>query len=157
MARTANMACGRTVEIQLYHDGELGGADHEEVTAHLQECAECRRLLADLQRLSSLLSEAPLVQMRPDAMDRLGRYPHTAAERGILRIAGWLTATAAAVLIGTLLTRPNIPVEMASRPAIWETMAVMPPAEERDETNSDLAVAAQWMADDLSADGNGER
>jgi hypothetical protein len=68
----------------------------------------------------------------------------------MMRIAGWLTAAAAALLIGALLTAPTPAENVPMKAGLWEAMAVMPPAETPGEANSDLVQVAQWMADDLS-------
>lgn len=68
-----------------------------------------------------------------------------------MRITSWLTATAAAVLIGALSLWPAPQTKStALRPAMWETIAIAPPAETQAESNSELVQVAQWMADDLS-------
>ena len=42
--------------LSAYYDGELDAARREQVEAHLNGCAECRRALADLKSLSEALS-----------------------------------------------------------------------------------------------------
>jgi anti-sigma factor RsiW len=145
------MVCDKTNLIHRFHDGELSPAQQETVQTHLRDCAECRELLADLRRLSSLICESPAAEMPDGMVERLQQCRLAAADQGILRLAGWMTAVAAGVLIGALLIRNAGRPETASRPAFWETVAVMSPAEVQDDVNSDLLVMAQWMADDLSS------
>jgi hypothetical protein len=84
-----------------------------------------------------------------------------ARDRAVMRITGWLTAVAAGLLIGAILTWPgdnqdNVPVK-AVRSGTWEQFAVMPPAETQSEGGgAQLVEVAQWMANDLSL-GGGER
>jgi len=147
------MTCSRTAQVHRYHDGELSSAQREVQEAHIRHCAECRELLADLRRLSSLISGASLAGIPPQTMGRLGECWPVARDRGVLRAASWLTAAAAAVLIGALLAKPADRADVGARPAIWGTIAVMPPVEGPDDSGSDLAVMAQWMVDELSAGG----
>jgi hypothetical protein len=98
-----------------------------------------------------MLSAAPVAEMPDRAISRFNGAWHVARDRGVMRITSWLTAAAAALLVGALLTNPpQPPAATPARPGIWEAMAVMPPAEAQGETNSDLVQVAQWMADDLS-------
>ena len=87
----------------------------------------------------------------PSDLERLWWHVSAAQDRGVLRIAGWMTAAAAAVLIAVLLVRNTGRTEAAARPAIWQTVAVMPAMDANEDANRDLVVMAQWMADDLSS------
>ncbi|NLX12367.1 MAG: hypothetical protein GXY44_01765 [Phycisphaerales bacterium] len=148
------MACNKTTRIHRYHDGELSADERMATEAHLRACDECRQTLADLRRLSLLITQAPLTEPPDDAMDRLHAYRPAAGDRGILRITSGLTAAAAAILIAALLFEPADTSDANNQPAIWETIAVMAPTVVQDDGNVELLTAAQWMADDLST---GER
>ncbi len=150
------MACNDTANIHRYHDGELSATEQEVVAAHLGHCAECRRLLADLQGLSAMIAGAPLTAMPSGLEHRLLERTRAVGERGVLRLAGWLTATAAAVLIASLLTQRTGVAEDAFRPSIWETVAVMPP-EAHEGTSPELLATAQWIVDELELGQNGNR
>jgi predicted anti-sigma-YlaC factor YlaD len=126
------------------------------VGIHLRECGECRELAAELERLSRLLASAPMAPMPPSLMERLERSLWAARERSVLRLAEWLTATAAAVLIGALLVWPGARQDeglraSASGGGSWPA-AIMPPAEahDGDVASAELVGVAQWMANDLS-------
>ncbi len=147
-------SCDKTIWVQRYHDGEYSASEQAATEAHLRDCDECRRTLADLRQLSALLTRAPLATIPDDAMDRLRAYRLTHDEQGIIRITSWLTATAAAILIVALLFEPGGASNGNNQPAVWETLAVMTPAAVQDDGNAELLTAAQWMADDLSS---GER
>lgn len=151
------MSCERSAQVHVYHDNALAASQRVALEAHLEECADCRELLADLHRLSNLIGSAPLAAMSPETMDRLSRSLHAARDRGVLRITSWLTAAAAAVLVGTLLLVPDrngtpnptvIANATANEPA-WETVAVMPPLG-ADENVPEIIALATWMANDLS-------
>ena len=43
--------------ISVYHDGEATAAESKIVEQHIQECAECKKYLQELQKLSSSLKE----------------------------------------------------------------------------------------------------
>jgi anti-sigma factor RsiW len=150
------MSCEQAAQVHAYHDGALASPQRAAVEAHLEGCADCRDLLADLRGLSSLIAAAPLAAISPAAMARLNDALRTARDRGLLRITTWLTAAAAAILIGALLMFPHTngpsnPV-VASAPNVdpaWEPLAVMPPLE-ADESVPEVVALAQWMANDLS-------
>lgn len=149
----AGSACERSAAIHAYHDGELDAARVRALEAHLSDCDSCADLLAELQGLTAMLSAAPVGLMPDRAISRFHGAWHVARDRGVLRITGWLTAAAAALLVGALLTNKPQPTATPVRSGIWEAMAVMPPAETQSETNADLVQVAQWMADDLSYSG----
>ncbi len=148
------MTCDRAAQVHAYHDDALTASDRAALEAHLEGCADCRALLADLRGIAHLIASAPLTAMSPEAMARLSKTWHAARDRGILRITSWLTAAAAAVLIGTLLlfndraAPTNTSIATASEPA-WETVAVMPPLN-ADENVPEIVALATWMANDLS-------
>jgi predicted anti-sigma-YlaC factor YlaD len=147
------MTCEKVAQVHAFYDGELDASQSQMFEAHLERCAECRRLLDELQDLSSMLLRAPRQEMPVAAVSRIHGAWHEARDRGVLRIAGWLTAAAAMLLVGALLTGPTNPATAPAKPGLWEAIAVMPPAETQGETNSDLVQVAQWMADDLSLGG----
>jgi anti-sigma factor RsiW len=146
------MACTQTTHVHAYHDGELSPAESAALAVHLRDCAECTQTLADLQRLSALMSGAWRAPIPPETLRRLQSGWRTKQERGLLRVAGGLTAAAAAVLIGTLLVWPAHRGEGGTRPAVWQSVAVMPPVAGHDETNFDSLAMAQWMADELASE-----
>lgn len=160
------MSCDRSAKVHAYHDDALAAPERTAVEAHLQGCADCRALLAELRGLSGLIAAAPLAPLSPAAMARLSRSLKSVRDRGVLRIANWLTAAAAAVLVGALLLFPDggttpkqTVVATGGSDAAWETLAVMPPLD-AEENVPEVIVLATWMANDLSygagsAAGNG--
>ncbi len=145
------MSCPREGQVHRYHDGELPADERESLEAHLQKCPECGRLHAELRQLSGLVSRAMLAEMPAALVQRVQASWPAARDRGVLRLASWMTATAAAVLIGAVLVRHVSWTDAALHPAIWETVAVTPPVDVPEGVNPDLVVIAQWMADDLSS------
>ena len=150
------MACTQTTHVHAYHDGELSPADSAALAVHLRDCAECAQTLAGLQRLSACVSGAWRAPVPPETLRRLQNGWRTKQERGLLRFAGGLTAAAAAVLIGALLVWPMYRGDGVARPAVWQSVAVMPPVAGHDETNFDSVAMAQWMADELASEKGGE-
>ena len=153
------MSCERIEQVHAYYDGELALSQRREVEAHLNDCAECRELLAELRRVSALLTSAPLADLPADAMTRFQQSWFAAAQdRGVMRIAGWLTSAAAAILVAALLIRPaprsdDGTLASALSPTL-QAVAITPPADTRlaDSESADLIDAAQWMANDLTPD-----
>jgi anti-sigma factor RsiW len=144
------MSCSRTIDVERYYDGELPPAEAKHVEAHLRECPACRQVYLELGCLSELLVSAPLAAISPVALTRIQEARRAAREWGIRRAASWLTAAAAAVLVGALLTWPADRTEGGGQLALWQTAAVMPPSEPLEDAGGGLLLAAQWMADDLS-------
>lgn len=140
------MNCQQTSRAHAYHDGELSPADAREFEAHLQECDACRERLEELRDLSRAITTAQLTPMPLAVSQRLENAWSTARDRGVMRIAGWMTAAAAAVLIGALSLWPRDGTDTVSP---WQSAAVMPPVESTDEAAIEL-VATQWIANDLS-------
>lgn len=126
-------------------------AQRGQLEAHLNDCADCRDVLNDLRRVSDLLAAAPLVELGPAAMTRFQQTWFAAAQdRGVMRIAGWLTSAAAAILIAALLIRPAPRSDDSLASAL--TAAISPPAAVTENDSADLIDAAQWMANDLTPD-----
>ena len=160
------MSCDRFAQVHAYHDGELTASQEVAVEAHVRSCDPCAALLDELRSLSQLLAEVPLPEEANVAPS--SRYYgafHQAQgqqQRGILRLSGWLTTAAAAVIAVTLLRSappvdapaPIVSASAAIAPLpIWQYSAVMPAREQEGEgANGELVVVAQWLADDLAVD-----
>lgn len=150
------MNCELDTQIHRYHDGDCSPAERASIEAHLAACAECQELLADLEKLSEMFATVPFADMTSRAHNRMEGAWYAAAkqeqDRSVRRFASWLTATAAAVLVFMPLAKPtpNIQVQQAG---LWaDTLALIPPNEFRDTSNSDLVEVAQWMANDVGVD-----
>ena len=148
------MSCDNITRVHAFYDDEMSLSQRGEFEAHLQTCGDCRQFLAELRRTSALIAAAPLAEMPPAVLARLTSTWDSVRDRGVMRIAGWLTAAAAAILVGALLVWPHPRDEGLRAAAPWQAAAVMPPAEARDAdaAPAELVVAAQWMANDLSLD-----
>ena len=152
------MNCDRLDEIHAYHDGELPAAERRAVDAHLASCPACSELLNELRAVSQFVTAAPMAEISSAAMQRLRDVRYILPDRGVLKIAGWLTAAAAAVLISALLYFPreqsseNVASGNASADVLDPVDITAPPPENADNSHSDLVALAEWMADDLSPD-----
>lgn len=60
------MACPSGQRLSAYLDGSLSARQREGLERHLRACLKCRRELAQLQRLQTLLHEAPGAYVPPD-------------------------------------------------------------------------------------------
>jgi anti-sigma factor RsiW len=144
--------CNQSQNVHAYHDGELSPEQRVSIEAHLKTCDECAKLLADLRQLTVMLSAAPMAEIPADTLAHLREVRYINPDAAILRIAGWLTAAAAAVLLAALPFWPGSEsIEANTTTSLIETVAVNPPAENAsDETRSEAVADAQWMADTLS-------
>jgi anti-sigma factor RsiW len=59
--------------LTAYHDGELEAGRRQQVAAHLAECADCRRELAELETLRQTLASAELPQAAFTSADAFWR------------------------------------------------------------------------------------
>ena len=162
------MECRSAAQVEAYHDGELSPPHRAEFEAHVRECGACRDALEQSRALSAAVAGAALTAMPQDALERLrGSFDvirakslgermaleRAARERGVLRVAGWLTAAAAALLMGGLVmmpsSQPRTTVSDVASSGDWDTVAVMPPREQHEGT-PEVVQVAQWMAEDLS-------
>ena len=159
--------CEHAEQVELYYDGELPATLRAAFDAHLPSCAGCQTALAQLQQISGALRAAPLPDAPTAFTDRSFNAwvaARAADDAGLRRLAGWMTAAAAVVLIAAMLRVATVapmrierPIAEASAGAIhdWELAAVMPPDRQTEDAGSgsaNLVQLAQWMARDLSLD-----
>src|SRR5438046_2216956 len=154
--------CERTQQVHAYHDGQMTLAERGSFESHLAQCDICGQELEQLRKISRLLVDAPLAQMRTEFAGQIiaaWQNSRQSQERGLRRLAGWLTAAAAVVLVAAILqfgfmssnqsNKPNLEV-VSNSERDWDLAAVMPPSHVDDTGTADLVQVAQWMARDLS-------
>lgn len=144
------MICGKTIFVEAYYDGEMDSAERAAFEAHLRTCAECREELAHLRRISSEISKASIPALSNTAMARFHGSVNVAEERGVLRLAEWLTAAAAAVLAIGLTGLFRHDTTHASAPDTWEQAAIAYPTDHDPTVQSDVLQLTEWMRTDLS-------
>src|SRR5688500_11769862 len=126
------MSCDRSEQVHAYHDGQLPPGQRILFEIHLEQCPQCAAMLREMRSLSRLIADAPLPRVNETTNARYYAAWHAAKRHGgVLRIAGWLTGAAAAVLIASLMLWPQDNgdgqiVRGESAPS-WETVALMPP------------------------------
>lgn len=141
------MTCNDGRQLSAFHDGELDPDERQQVQRHLLTCEPCRLELAQIQRGSQLVRQAPLPALPANALARWTlALPQQARDRQVRRLAEWLTAAAAVLLISCL-------------PAVWtaspSTTSPLGEAEALllssagDESASPQLVLARWIATDL--------
>src|SRR6059058_2375341 len=96
------MNCERSNQVHQYHDGELPAGERDAFEAHLKSCAECQALLTELRAMSRMFAAAPMAEISDDAMERIRGARYVLPDTGVMKIAGWLTAAAAAILLAAL-------------------------------------------------------
>lgn len=154
--QSVDMNCTETHQAQRYHDDELSPIDRHAFEAHLDGCVECRERLDDLRAISRLVHDSPRQPLPDTTLARLRDRMPWSEDRAVLRLAGWFTATAAAILIAAVVSWPSQPIGDASQPLIWEAAAATDAADLNDSADTELLAVAQWMADDLAESRSGE-
>ena len=149
-------ACEHIRQVGAYHDGELGPEESRLFEAHLARCAVCGGELKELRRLSRFLAGARIPDAPAEVIERLHEAPGAVRERVTLRLAEWLTAAAAVVLLVCAVwmwSGRASNKETATAPDSWELAAVMPPVE---MLWSDTQRISQWIVEDLSLENGNE-
>src|SRR5882672_4286610 len=144
------MSCDQINRVEAFYDGEMNAADHEAFAAHLKDCAACNEELAYLRRISSEMAAASIPAVSKDALARFHGAVNVAEERGVLRLAEWLTVAAAAVLVIGLTGLFKHDTTHASAPDAWEQAAIAYPTDHDPTVGSDVLQLTEWMRTDLS-------
>ena len=92
-------SCPYSVQVSAYYDDELPLAQRQEVEAHLYQCAACADELRQLRRISELLAAAPVPHLDANQKNELYALAPATREFAYMRIAEWVSAVAAAVLL----------------------------------------------------------
>lgn len=116
---SAAAACGRRFDEALlsgYLDGALTQHERQQVSLHLEGCADCR---AEVDDMTALRAAARGTAFAIPADDEWGELPRTASSRA-LRLGGWgLLLVWVAVVAGSGL----VELMRAAVPA-WERVAI---------------------------------
>jgi anti-sigma factor RsiW len=145
------MSCDQVQHVEAFYDGEMSSADRDAFAPHLASCADCMAELYALQRLSRHVKSVSIPSVSKDVFARFHGALNVAEERGVLRLAEWLTVAAAAVLvIGLTGLFRHDTTHTASAPDVWEQAAIAYPADHDPTVQSDVLQLTEWMRTDLS-------
>ena len=137
------MLCDWNEKLNALHDGELQGEARARAEAHVAGCAACASDMQRLVRTARFLKAARIPVMNPMALARLRERINGSRS---VRLASWLTAAAAVVLLACgaafysmqaqpLQHGPMVAVSSADESASVLNNAVLP--------GSELATAAE--------------
>jgi anti-sigma factor RsiW len=140
--------------LHAHHDGELTAQARATVEAHLASCAACRDQLEGLRRVSQAVRSAAMSPVPAGAIGEWMRVGRRVDDRRVLRLAGAMTAAAAAVLVAATLSLVMQRADAAPVLGDWEAAVLGPTG---DEPASSSLVLARWIATDLASDGQGGR
>jgi anti-sigma factor RsiW len=146
------MNCEQSGNVQRYHDGELDESQRRAVEAHLVSCAACAAELEGMKRLSARLAGVSIPALSSEALARIHGNVQAVEERGVLRLAEWLTAAAAAVLAIGIIGLFRGDATHANAPDTWEQAAVAFPSEAPSEERAELVQMAEWIRSDLGVE-----
>lgn len=147
------MTCSYSQRIDAFHDGELGAAEAKVFQEHLEQCPACQGQVAQARALSALLASAAVPQLPEEAMGRLHQAAQKVQEYGIVRIAEWLTAAAAAVLLIGLLGLYRAQPSSVQPAAPWERAMVTMQVDASAPAGGESLQLAHWMTSSLAAKG----
>jgi len=142
--------CEDLRQLSAYHDGELPPEERRRLEAHLTRCEACARELRSLRRLSQALAEAPIPELSPEALERLGAVAEAVRERVVLKLTTRLAAVAASVLVACavwLSAGGDVQRITYTRLEPWERAAVTLSDQ---PSTTEVQQVAQWVVDDLS-------
>jgi anti-sigma factor RsiW len=165
------MSCDQSINIARYHDGELSPTEISAVEAHLLTCSACRVELQSLRTLSQTIHQAKLQSAPASAIQnwtslaRARKVARANQDLGVRRLAEWLTAAAALLLIASSLfeflgspvrtmTAQKTHVEL-SEPAVVALDSSAVGMDSIAEQNHPYILAARLMATDLGMDEKG--
>ncbi len=144
--------CEHSRRLSAYHDGELLPEECRDLEEHIRHCPPCARDLERLRSLSMVFGSAEMPGMSPDAFERLHSSVGSIREGLTVRMAGVLTAAAAAVLLvcSVWLWQARVTQEsyVGGGPA-WEGAAVRPQLAVSPSADGEMQLA-QWIIEDLS-------
>ena len=86
--------------ITAYLDGELTQSAEQKVSVHIEDCAHCRELLADLERIREA---AMTTRFEPPPDDQWDERPHGRASLTFRLLGWWLAVPWVLVVLGYAL------------------------------------------------------
>jgi anti-sigma factor RsiW len=101
------MKCPNCDRLSAYHDGELDAATRAEVQRHLDQCPACAVELAELSAMSQWFAQSPRPRLSQIALHRLHNGADATMQRDMLRLARFVQAIAACVLVSASIWLMN--------------------------------------------------
>jgi predicted anti-sigma-YlaC factor YlaD len=101
--------------VSSYLDGELTQEEREMVENHLEECAECRRSIREVEELGEVMAKMKLKEPPKEVWKVYTESVYNRLERGI----GWILVSIGAMVVlfftgynmlKGLITDPSIPI-----------------------------------------------
>ena len=102
--------------LQAFHDGELASSVTSDVDAHCRQCADCRAVLADLERTDQLLTSVPMPELPRTVWPRV--RPKLESEPRLRPTLG-IAACAVSIVLGVLLGPVRFSAEEAGSDLAW--------------------------------------
>lgn len=133
------------------HDGELTAQERLELEAHVRECPDCARELEEARRMSRFMASAQMPALGVGARERLTQFGRRKAEFTLVRLAEYVMAAAATVLVacvGWLALSSGQSGATERTPSLWESAAVTPRAEAQGTSETE-SYMARWIVADL--------
>lgn len=140
------MICPDNQQLHRYHDQQLTTEQAAAVESHLQQCERCRTQLRALRHLSDMLFHAPLTEPNEQAMRRWARSSRQMRDSRIQRMAGWMMAAAAAIVLGIFGLWPNMETAQADS-LLGNVERVMLAGSAEEQLPANLATARLFAAD----------
>ena len=145
------MTCELTQRVGAWLDGEIPAAERASFETHVAGCPACAREAAQLRALSGLIAGGAARELPAGVLARLQRREAAVVrDLGVARVAEWLTAAAATVLLACggwlALGGSHGASAQAASIAPWEQAAVTLRADAGNEPQQ----IARWIVEDLS-------
>ena len=124
--------CSYSMQLSAYHDGELSSSEREQLERHVAACPACAAELEQFRRLSALLDTAPRPRLSDESRRELYALAPQVEEAGYLRIAKWMTAMAASVMLAAsvwVMSHQPGTQAFSDVPRAWEQDAINPPTD----------------------------
>lgn len=129
--------CPYSMQLSAYHDGEMPPGEREQFEGHLARCGACAAELDQFRRLSAILTGAPRPRLSAESREVLYSLAPQVEAAGYLRIAKWVTAMAASVMLAAsvwVMSHQRGAQPFSDVPRAWEQDAINPPTDASTDT-----------------------
>ena len=115
--------CRYGARIGAYHDGEIADSETRELEAHLAGCADCRKSLQAMKRLSDLAASHLHSTIPGSLFSKLRNIPNRNPWGDLLPTARFLLGFSTLLLIVSVGFSTTKDETFSSMPQSWEEMA----------------------------------